>query len=212
MTGPIVAVVGLKREARIVGMRATVCQRGLGVDEALRQGGAAVISFGLCGALEPGWAVGDLVIGEAVVDGPHRFECDRAWTASLAAALPNARRGLFWADGKMITSMERKAQLHMETGAAAADMESHMAGSAAAEFGVPFTIVRAVSDDSLTAIPRAAQAGFAEDGSIKPLAVVFGLLNNYPDQTIELITLARNAGRAFKRLEAAAPSIFQIRP
>jgi hypothetical protein len=199
----------MEREARIV-RGSTVTRRGIGVDEALRRGGRAVISFGLCGALHPDLAVGDLVIGEAIVDGRRRFECDAAWRRALMSALPDAHPALVWADGRMITSVELKAELRMRTGAVAADMESHVAASAAAEFGVPFAIVRAVSDNAITEIPPGVEAAFASDGSIRLSVILddllgagFGGLGNLA----ELIALARRAGRAFKALEAAWPPV-----
>jgi hypothetical protein len=205
----LVAVVGMEREARIA-RGATVTQRGLGVDEALRQGGRAVISFGLCGALHPDLAVGDLVIGEAVVDGRRRFECDPAWRHALLSALPGTHPALVWADGRMITSVEQKADLRKQTGATVADMESHVAASAAADFGVPFAVVRAVSDNAITAIPPAVEAGFAPNGSIRLSAIAANLLGAGTtglSDLFELIALARRASRAFKSLETAWPAV-----
>lgn len=200
----------MKREARIVGARAVVCQRGMGLEEALEKGGAAVISFGLCGALDPELKIGDLVIGEAVFDGLNRYDCDPAWTTALALGLPGARRGLYWADGEMIATAEAKLDLLMATGAVAVDMESHLAAKVAADFGVPFAIVRAVSDTALTTIPEAARAAFAPDGSIDTAALarrlIFGGLGAFKG----LIPLARDAGRAFRALEGAAPPLFVV--
>jgi nucleoside phosphorylase len=201
----------MRREARIVGSQATVCQRGQGLDEALRQGGSAVISFGLCGALDPNLKVGDLVIGEAVTDGERRYDCDAPWTVALGDTLPHARQGLFWADGEMITGVEEKMRLLQATGAVAADMESHIAARAAAAHGVPFAIVRAVSDSAMTAIPPAAKAAFAPDGRIDVAAmakqVVFGRLRDLWD----LIPLARDAGLAFRALQTVMPATSRVR-
>jgi hopanoid-associated phosphorylase len=201
----------MRREARIVGAQARVCQRGIGLDEALAQGGEAVISFGLCGALDPSLKVGDLVIGEAVTDGDRRYDCDAPWTAALGDTLPHARQGLFWADGKMITGVKEKTRLLQATGAVAVDMESHIAAKAAAAHGVPFAIVRAVSDSAVTEIPPVAKAAFAPDGRIDVAAVarrvVFGRLGELWD----LIPLARDAGLAFRALQTVMPATSRVR-
>jgi nucleoside phosphorylase len=201
----------MKREARIVGARAAVCQRGEGLEEALRNGGSAVISFGLCGALDGGLAVGDLVLGEAVTDGERRYDCDPEWIAALADTFPRARRGLFWADGRMISGVAQKQALFETTGAIAVDMESHLAAKAAADFGVPFAIVRSVSDCALTAIPATAEAAFAPDGSIDVIAAVKRMVRGGLGDLHHLIAMARDAGHAFRALEAAAPSPAMVR-
>ncbi|HEY1878779.1 MAG TPA: hypothetical protein VGG68_02485 [Caulobacteraceae bacterium] len=170
-----------------------------------------MISFGLCGALDPSLKVGDLVIGEAVTDGERRYDCDAPWTAALGDTLPHARQGLFWADGEMITGVEEKMRRLQTTGAVAVDMESHIAARAAADHGVPFAIVRAVSDSAMTALPPAAKAAFAPDGRIDVAAmakqVMFGRLSDLWD----LIPLARDAGLAFRALQTVMPATSRVR-
>lgn len=201
----------MKREARIVGAQARVCQRGIGLDQALREGGEAVISFGLCGALDPRLKVGDLVIGEAVTDGDRRYDCDAPWTAALGETLPRSRRGLFWADGEMITGVEEKTRLLETTGAIAADMESHIAARAAQAHGVPFAIVRAVSDSAATAIPPAAKAAFAPDGRIDVSAMARQIVSGRLGDLWDLIPLARDAGLAFRALQTVMPANSRVR-
>jgi nucleoside phosphorylase len=201
----------MKREARIVGARAVVCQRGMGLEEALAKGGAAVISFGLCGALDPSLKVGDLVIGDAVFDGLIRYDCDPTWSAALAIGLPTARRGLFYADGEMFSSVERKMELLTATGASAVDMESHLAARLAAQFGVPFAIVRAVSDTALTAIPPVVRDAFKPSGEIDAGAIVKKLISGGLGEMRDLFPLARDSGRAFRALESVASPLFLLR-
>ena len=51
---------------------------------------AGVVSFGLCGALDPALKVGDLVIGEAVADGADCYAADAAWIERIAAVAARA--------------------------------------------------------------------------------------------------------------------------
>ncbi len=196
MRGEVLVVVGMGREARIVGGGAIVGVAGLA--GALERRPAGVISFGLCGGLDPALRVGDLVVGGAVVAGGERFEADWAWTERLLAALPGAVRADVAGGEAMITTPAAKAALRRETGAAAVDMESH----AVARAGVPFAILRAVSDPADRALPRAAQVGLKADGEADVGAVLRALIAR-PGELPALLRIAREAERAFRALRDA---------
>ena len=202
----LVVVVGLAREARIVRRRARVVIGRRGLDDALAQGASGIMSFGLCGGLDPRLAVGDIVIGEAVSDGADRYETSPAWTDELAAVLPGAQRTVFTGTNAIIGSPREKAALRERTGAGAVDMESHLVAATAAEAGVPFAIVRTVSDPADHDLPHAAKAGFRADGEADVGAVLAGLLRR-PSEFPALIRVALAAGRACKALDEAAEAM-----
>jgi len=204
----IVAVVGMVREARILaGAPAVVAGLGAGRLQA-RLGIAAVgdvagvISFGLCGALDPSLAVGDLVVGARVTGGDGDCETDPDWARRIMRALPRARTGGLASADRPVASPAEKAALRAATGAAAVDMESAAASRAARALGVPFAILRAVSDAADRALPAAARVGLGPDGR-PDVAAVLRALAARPQQLGALVTTALEAEAAFRALVRA---------
>ncbi len=201
----LVIVVGLVREARIVDERGRVVIGAAGVPAALA-GARGLISFGICGALDPALAVGDLVIADGVVAEGESLATDTTWTAALRAALPRSGDGMAAGRDVIVGSVSAKAALRQATGAAIVDMESLAAAKAARAAGLPFAAVRAVSDTAASALPRAAQAGFKTDGEPDVRAVLRALAAR-PWELPALIRTALDAEKAFKSLERAAPAL-----
>lgn len=203
----LIVVVGLKAEARLVetpGVRLVISgARPLALAEklapALARGAAGVLSFGLCGALDPGLAPGALVVGRAVIAGGRRWEVDPAWFERLAAALPGAGRGDVAGEDEMVALAADKRALNVQTGAVAADMESHVVARLASERGVPFAVLRAVSDRADQSLPAAARAGLRHDGGAA-VAAVLGALVRRPGELGDLLALAVGAGAALRAL------------
>lgn len=206
----LIAAVGLIREARLVeapGVRAVV---GAGRGDLLAQrlraalaGGArGVISIGIGGGLNPGLRIGDVVIGDTVLTAAERRKTDAAWTARLAAALPQGLVAPIWAADVMVLDAREKARLHATSGAAAADMESGVAARLAGEHGVPFAVLRVISDTAQTDLPSAVLAGMRPDGGMN-LVGVLGALARRPRQLPALIRVGGDVDRAFKALALA---------
>jgi len=196
--GGVVVVVGMSREARIVGGGLDVVVGRHGLAEALARRPTALISFGVCGALDPTLKVGDLVVGSGVFMDGVRIAADEAWVERLIAALPGARRGDFASGGAIVGDVAAKAALRRETGASAVDMESHLvAGS-----GLPFAVLRAVSDHADRDLPRSARAAFRSDGGVDVGAVFLALMAS-PAELPQLVHTAIEAGRAFRALKGA---------
>ena len=182
----------MAREARIVGSRARVVIGLGGLRDALVQSHpAAILSFGICGALDPGLKVGDLVIGSAV----NGLQTDPEWTTRLAACLPAARVGGFAAGDEMVADASAKAALRVQSGAMAVDMESHVV----AAVGIPFAILRVVSDLADQSLPPAARVGLKADGRPDISAVLKSLLAD-PGQARALIRTARDVETAYRAL------------
>ena len=100
---------------------------------------------GVCGALDPSFEPGDLVVASALI-GPNGARIELP-SAALAAAL--ARAGLRVHVGAIacvarLADGQPRAELARRTGACAVDMESFWLAPAAA--GRPFVVLRAVSD------------------------------------------------------------------
>jgi hopanoid-associated phosphorylase len=206
----LVAVVGMVSEARLLdGAGLTVIVGGgqagslaARLDEELRTGAVSVLSFGLCGALDPTLEVGDCVVASAIVTNGQRIPADPAWARQLMSGVRGARLAEMTAGDGMVASAAAKAELHRRTGAVAVDMESHIVGRLARHHGLPFAALRVVSDAAHRALPKAAQAGLRPDGKPDIVAVLKSLMAD-PRQLPDLIRTGREAGAALRALVKA---------
>ncbi|WP_119300993.1 phosphorylase family protein [Dongia deserti] len=99
---------------------------------------------------------------------------------------------------RLLSSPQEKADAFARTGALAADMESHHVARAAAEHGLPFIAIRAISDDVNEALP-AIMASFVDtEGRTKMSAVLAALILG----RVSIGELLQ-AGRASKRAHQA---------
>ncbi len=206
-TLPLLAVTGLSAEARIAAGTGVVTLAGGGdparlsllLQAALARGATAVISFGIAGGLKPGLKPGTAIIGRAVDDGAARLSTDPDWRRRLVAALPHAVVGdLVGVDGP-VCGVAAKRDWHRRTGAAAADMESHIAARLAARYDVPFAALRIVADPADRTVPQAATVGMRADGSTDVGAVLKALARQ-PAELPGLIRTAFDARAAFASL------------
>lgn len=120
-----------------------------------------VISTGFAGALRD-LPIGTLVVGKDVLDDPFAIPqkfpiaCDAEWVAKLSGL--NGLRtpfpiGRFATVPQVLTRSEEKQMLATTTGAIAVDMESGSIGRVAKEFGIPFVIIRTISDGMFEDLP-----------------------------------------------------------
>ena len=173
-------------------------------DHVARLRPSALLSFGVAGALDPALRVGDVVVAAEVsgagetARAPWIVPADAAWSAALLAAT-GARQGRAAGLGAPAATPAIKASLRGSTGATVVDMESAAVALVARERGLPFAVLRVVSDAAGDALPRAALAGLRTDGSTDALAVLGGLLRR-PGDLPALLRTARDFGRAMTRL------------
>ena len=99
--------------------------------------------------------IGDLFIGTEVIAAsgvgpPTRIPCAKEWTEgahrSAQAARVPAHVGSIASVSRIIGSAEDKRRVAQQTGAIALDMESGGVGASAAEYGIPFIVLRSASD------------------------------------------------------------------
>lgn len=218
IAGRTLFVCGLAREAALA--------RGRGVETILSGGDVGrltgalgrldprgfgrVISFGLAGGLDPALKAGDLVIASAVIDASERCEADAGLIAALRAVDPRAAGGVIANVEAPLASVAGKAACRQRCGAVAVDMESLAAARFAARHGLPFAMLRAISDPAETTLPPLAQVALRPDGGLAFGAIIRSLLAQ-PAQIAELPALARGSGRAFATLarirRLAAPTL-----
>ena len=180
----IIAVTGTRREGGVLAGLSTTVIAG-GGDAAFLQAelahaaksAAGIISFGMAGALDPALRIGDWVIGTSLA-GSWEGECDRKWAKALVARLPGATLGCCYADGRLIADPVEKQTIGQNTGALAADMESHIAARAAADAGVPFAILRCISDEAEVALPPAIGVAMRPGGGLSVGAILASILKD----------------------------------
>jgi adenosylhomocysteine nucleosidase len=202
----VLAAVGLAKEAKIatrLGLTPVVgCGDGKLLERSLisaSAGATAVVSFGIAGALAPLLQVGDLMVATHVVTDDEHFSCDQAWSKILRTRLVGAHSGVIAGVDMVIGHMEGKRGLFRTTGAHAVDMESHIAARFAKERGLPFAVVRAISDNSRRTLPPAALLPLGPKGKPRLFPILKSLFSE-PDQLGELVQTGRDAGAAFRAL------------
>jgi len=219
-------VTGLKSETRLIedaarrggyGAPAIVCagahaaRAEAGAARLIAEGAEAVISFGLCGGLDPALRSGALILADAVVDhAGYGYGTGAALRARSLDKLQNlgldpAAGTILGVDRSVETAVE-KSRLHRETGAIAVDMESHGVARAATKADIPFLVLRAVVDPAEQNLPRAALVATEPDGGLRYGAILAALLRR-PWEFGAMPRLARESRAAFAVLERALPAL-----
>jgi hypothetical protein len=216
----VLIVCGLNREAAILAGpgRTTLCGDASTLRAKLAEAASLqpslVVSWGLCGGLDPRLRPGDLLLGSEIISNDGAVRTDEAVTASLAQRLVGAGSRVaverFAAADAPVLTAAAKADLRRASRAAAVDMESLIAGRYALERRVPFAILRAVSDPAERDLPPLVLRAVDSGGGIDVLAVVGGLLRS-PGQFAGLRAAARDSAAAFralKRCRGLLPGLF----
>lgn len=167
-------------------------------DPALRPPG--LLSFGLCGGLTPDLPAGILVIGTEVRVGGEAIATDAAYRDRLRAILPAAHAAVVVSSDRIAATAADKAALRPKAAPTAiVDMESGAAALTACRLGVPFVVLRAVSDPAEAGLPPAALLALTPGGRPRPSSVLASLARR-PAQLPALIRLGRDTARAFAAL------------
>jgi adenosylhomocysteine nucleosidase len=208
---PVLIVTGLVQEARIAagpGM-AVICSssdprqlRALlaTLDPTSFRG---VISFGVAGGLDPTLKSGDIVVATEVLAGDARWLAElplnEEQIASVALKRRRVVRGGLAGVEQVIAARAGKAALWSATGAAAVDMESHIAAAYAAEVGLPFAALRVISDPASRALPAIAMSAIKPNGDIDLRKVLRGVARN-PLSLRALVSTGIDFNRALRSL------------
>src|ERR1700712_236727 len=162
-----------------------------------------VISFGVAGGLDPSLKSGDVVVATEVLAGDTRWLAGLALNEELIAsvALGSRRvvRGGLAGVEQVVAARSCKAALRLETGAAAVDMESHIAAAYAAEAGLPFAALRGISDPARAALPTLAMTAIKPNGDIDLRKVMRGIARN-PMVLRGLVSTGIDFNRALRSL------------
>ncbi len=206
---PVVAVTGTKREAAVLAKLGITVIVGGGDTAKLTtelarvaSGAAGIVSFGMAGALVPKIKIGDFVIGTSLL-GSWTGDCNADLVDVLDFGIPYAHFGAVYADGRLIADPAEKFELGRRTGALAADMESHIAAKFAAENGIPFGVIRCISDEVHAPLPPAIAVAMRPDGALAISAILWSIAQK-PTQLPELIRCMHRFNRAFGRMQSEA--------
>ena len=208
---PVLIVTGLIQEARIAsgpGMT-VICSSSdprqlralLTVfDPATIKG---VISFGVAGGLDPTLKSGDVVVATEVLAGDARWLAGLSLNDDLIASMGLGRRrivrGRLAGAEQVVAARHLKEALHLETGAAAVDMESHIAADYSAKSGLPFAALRVVSDPAHRALPSLAMAAIKPNGDIDFRKILHSVVRN-PLTLRDLVSTGIDFNRALRSL------------
>jgi adenosylhomocysteine nucleosidase len=216
----VLIVCGLKREVAILAGpgRTTFCGDASTLRARLAEAAglkpSLVVSWGLCGGLDPRLRPGDLIVGAEVVSNEGAVRTDEVVRASLVQRLLGAGAHVsvepLAASNAPVLTAGAKADLRRATGAAAVDMESLIAGLYAREHRIPFAILRTVSDPADRDLPPLVLKAVDSDGGIDALAVIRELIRS-PGQFGRLRAAARDSRAAFqalKRCRSLLPGLF----
>jgi adenosylhomocysteine nucleosidase len=162
-----------------------------------------VISFGVAGGLDPSLRSGDVVVATEVMAGDARWLAGLTLSEELitSVALGRSRviRGGLAGVEEVVVAQACKAALHKETGAAAVDMESHIAAAYAAKAGLPFAALRVISDPASRALPALARSAIKPNGDIDLRMILRGLVRN-PRTLRALVSTGIDFNRALRSL------------
>jgi len=161
-----------------------------------------VISFGVAGGLDPSLKPGDVVLATEVVAGDGRWLAGLSLNEQVIANLALKRRvvrgGLAGAE-EVIVAQARKAALWLQTGAAAVDMESHIAAAYAADAGLPFAALRVISDSAHRSLPALAKSAIRPDGKVDLRKILSGVVRD-PTALSALVSTGIDFNRALRSL------------
>lgn len=207
---------GLEREARII--RAALpdvdcdvrCSGAISENAARRSeelvaaGATHLLSFGLAGALEDHLRPGDLILPEQVMSAEDEvWAVDGAWRELAAERMREAAGGAILGLDRAARTAAQKLFIRGIFDAAAVDMESHILARCAAAHDLPLLVIRAISDDRRSLIPRAAMAGVGPNGEDRILNVLASLAHR-PNEIGALAKLGFSSGKGFRTLGRVA--------
>jgi hopanoid-associated phosphorylase len=162
-----------------------------------------VISFGVAGGLDPSLKSGDIVVATEVMAGDTRWlaglSLTEAQIASIALGRRRVVRGLLAGVEEVVAASACKAALHSETGAAAVDMESHIAAAYAADAGIPFAALRVISDPAHRALPVVARKAIKPNGDLDLVRIMGSVVRN-PRSLRALVSTGIDFNRALRSL------------
>jgi adenosylhomocysteine nucleosidase len=150
----------------------------------------AVVGAGIAGALSPGLGAGAIVASSRIRDSSGEAPAPDARLLSRALEAGAAAATLLTVATPVTAAAEKRRLAASLEGASAVDMESAAWARVAASRGIPYLVVRSISDEAEEDLPDYLAACMGEDGTIRRGAVVARALAR-PSRIRELFRLRR---------------------
>jgi adenosylhomocysteine nucleosidase len=177
----------------------------------LGKGATALVSWGTAGGLLPGLFPGSLILPESIIAADQSaYYVDPVWHERLYSRMKghvDIHKRPLAESAVVVASCAEKAHLLHRTRAIAVDMESASIAGIAKEAGLPFMVIRAITDLAEMAIPRSALRSIDEFGRVRlfkliqclvrdptELPVLGRLIRNFRVAQATLATVALHAG------------------
>jgi hopanoid-associated phosphorylase len=197
----VIAATGLAFEARLVQKHGEVkvccgygAQMAVALATAIGPGCAGIVSFGIAGGLDPQLRAGTHIVASSVIGANGvrtALPTDERWATRLLRAHPQAVHAPILGLDTPATDPAEKVRLFRQTGAAAVDMESHIAAAVGLQHGLPVAVLRVVADPARQRLPQAALTGMRQDGSFDTVAMLQALWRR-PAEIPGIPAIARN--------------------
>jgi nucleoside phosphorylase len=165
------------------------------------------LSFGIAGGLESGLTPRDIIVAHTIrAANGKSWNCDPALVNFLKERVAHHRDGTVYGSTFLVPTPREKKKLYRETSCTLVDMESHIVAEVATEHGLPFAVLRGVSDSINDTFPKAALVAVNEDGSPNNQAMYRSILAN-PFQLPSLLKLFKHSRISLERLSEAIQQV-----
>jgi adenosylhomocysteine nucleosidase len=179
-------------------------------------GAQALVVIGVSGALSPELATADLVVASRVTDEEGRVHEPDAESVAAATRATGGRAAVIMSARRIADSVDEKSRLARQAGGglAVVDLESASYVAAAEAAGIPWIVLRAVSDTSGEALPALLNRSLDAGGAVSRGRVLRGLLAD-PGALPHLLTLRKRVAECAlvlaRAAEAALPACLAAR-
>jgi hopanoid-associated phosphorylase len=143
----------------------------------------ALVSWGTAGALSPDLRSGDLMLPEKILSVDGRwFVTDKIWLDRIRFSLQpvslRIHNGPMTDTREILSGAAQKRELHLRTGALAADMETAAIMENASARNVPCIAIRSVVDEAHMAIPEALVRHIDRYGRPQPAGLILEIFRS----------------------------------
>jgi hypothetical protein len=158
------------------------------IGRAAYEGCRGIVSYGVAGGLCHNLRSGDIVVGSEIAGPDGVLPTDDTWSAWLLSAIPTSVYGPIAGIDIPVSANASRSALRLQSGALAADMESHVIARLAAANALRFVALRVVIDAAGRNVPPTALACISGDGETSRWRLSRLLLGR-PSDTLDVFKL-----------------------